>query len=72
MVNMYKVIKDGENGLLFTPGDKNALYQAIDKLTTDKGLREEMGEKSYKKVQPHFPGNVSAELVNIYKELLKK
>lgn len=67
-----EVIKDGENGLLFTPGDKNALYQAIDKLTTEKGLREEMGEKSYKKVQPHFPGNVSAELVNIYQELLKK
>lgn len=67
-----EVIKDGENGLLFTPGDKNALYQAIDKLTTDKGLREEMGEKSYKKVQPHLPEIVAKELEDIYKHLLKK
>lgn len=67
-----EIIKDGENGLLFTPGNKDALYQVIDKLTTDKGQREEMGEKSYKKVQPHFPENVSQELENIYTALLKQ
>lgn len=67
-----EVIKDGKNGFLFTPGDKDALYQAIGKLTTDKGLREEMGEKSYKKVQPHFPKSISLKLKNIYQEVLKQ
>ena len=65
-----EVIKDGVNGLLFTPGDKYALYNAIIKLSTDKGLREDMGEKSYKKVQPHFSENVSKELETIYNGLL--
>ena len=65
-----EVIKDGENGFLFTPGDKKVLYDVIIKLAFDKEQREKMGEKSYKKVQPHFPENVSARLENIYKELL--
>lgn len=65
-----EVIENGGNGLLFTPGDKNALYNAIIKSVADKQLRENMGEKSYKNVQPHFPDNVSARLENIYKELL--
>ena len=67
-----EVINDGENGLLFTPSDKDALYQAIGKLTTDKGLKEEMGGKSYKKVLLHFPESISLKLKNIYQELLKQ
>ena len=65
-----EVIEDGKNGILFTPGDKEALYQAIDKLHTDKIQRKSMGELSYSKVQSYFPDNVSEKLENIYKELL--
>lgn len=67
-----EVIETGENGLLFTPGDKDALYNAIIKLITNKELREDMGEKSYQKVQPHIPESVSVKLEKIYQELLKK
>lgn len=67
-----EVVKDGENGCLFTPGDKEALYNAIITLVSDKELRKEMGELSYRKVKPHFPNNVSVQLENIYQELLKK
>jgi len=67
-----EVVKDGENGLLFTPGDKDALYKAIDKLAINKGLQEDMGKKSYNLVQPHFPGNVAVILESIYNELLKQ
>ena len=67
-----EVVKDEENGFLITPGDKKALYNTIIKLATDKEQRMSMGELSYKKVQPHFPENVSARLENIYKELLKQ
>lgn len=67
-----EVLKDGENGFLITPGDKKALYNTIIKLATDKEQRMSMGELSYRKVQPHFPENVSARLENIYKELLKQ
>lgn len=65
-----EVIEDGKNGILFTPGDKEALYQAIEKLYTDKEQRKSMGELSYSKVQSYFPDNVSEKLENIYKELL--
>lgn len=65
-----EVIKDGENGFIITPGDKDALYNAIIKLVDDKVLREDMGEKSYKKVQQHFPENVAKELEIIYNGLL--
>lgn len=67
-----EVIENGENGLLFVPGNKEALYKAIDKLATDKELRKEMGEISYQKVQPHFPENVSNKLEEIYTGLLKE
>ncbi len=67
-----EVIENGENGLLFTPGDKDALYNAITVLATDKELREDMGEKTYNKVQPHFPESISVKLENTYQELLKK
>lgn len=67
-----EVVKEGENGVLITPGDKEALYNAIIKLATDKELRMKMGELSYRKVQPHFPDNVSAKLEYIYNELLKQ
>lgn len=65
-----EVIEDGKNGILFTPGDKEALYRAIEKLYTDKEQRKSMGELSYSKVQSYFPDNVSEKLENIYKELL--
>lgn len=67
-----EVINDGETGYLITPGDKEALYNAIMKLATDKQQRVSMGELSYSKVQPHFPENVSAKLEDIYNELLKQ
>ena len=65
-----EVINNGENGLLFTPGDKEGLYKALIKLVSEKESREEMGEKSYKRVLPHFSKNVSVILENIYKVLL--
>lgn len=67
-----EVVRDGENGFLIKPGDKDALFNAIVRLANDEELREKMGNISYSKVQPHFPVNISAELVNIYQKLLKQ
>ena len=38
-----EVIRDGENGLLVTPGDADGLAQAIEKLAADSELRERLG-----------------------------
>lgn len=65
-----EVVKEGENGILITPGDKEGLFDAIMKLVQDEELREKMGEKSYQKVQPYFSESVSKKLETIYNELL--
>ena len=65
-----EVIENGENGILFTPGDKEALYKAIIKSANDNELRDKMGEISYQKVQIHFPENVSKKLETLYNEII--
>lgn len=67
-----EVVRDGENGFLIKPGDKDALHNAIVRLANDEELREKMGNISYSKVQPHLPEIVAKELEDIYKHLLKK
>lgn len=67
-----EVVRDGENGFLIKPGDKDALFNAIVRLTNDEELREKMGNISYSKVQPHFPEIVAKELEDIYKKLTKE
>jgi glycosyltransferase involved in cell wall biosynthesis len=38
------IVKDGESGLLFPPGDVEALASAVDRLVSDASLRARMGE----------------------------
>lgn len=65
-----EVVKDGVNGILFSPGDKSAIASAVIKMQQDNKLLEHMGEDSYRIIQPHFPDNVSSKLEQVYKELL--
>ena len=65
-----EIIKDGINGILVTPGNKDTLFDAIIKLSNNKTLRENMGEFSFKNVQGNFPNSVSKKLETIYTELL--
>lgn len=65
-----EVVKHGENGLLFQPGDKDTMYFAIARLQDDANLRKSMGEKSASIIEPYFPENVGQKLEKIYRELL--
>lgn len=65
-----EVVKDGVNGILFDPGDKNAIASAIIKLQQDNNLLKQMEKESYRIIQPHFPDNVISKLEQVYKELL--
>lgn len=67
-----EVVRDGENGFLIKPGDKDALFNAIVRLANDEELREKMGNISYSKVQAHLPEIVAKELEDIYKKLTKE
>ena len=50
-----EILKNGENGFIMEPGDKDAIYHAIFSLMEDKNLCGEMGRKSFEKVQVHLP-----------------
>ena len=66
-----EIVTDGENGLLIEAGNKIALWQSLQQMIDDSEMRLSMGEKSFDRVQPHFPENVCASLENIYTSLLQ-
>lgn len=67
-----EIVKNGENGFLIEPGDKDAMYQAINQLKDNHDMCVNMGKKSKEKVKEHLPEYVERQLSSIYSELLKK
>ena len=65
-----EVVKDGENGYLFTPGNKSEMKTVIDTMLRDADLRVSMGEKSKMMVKDNLPENVIAVLNALYERLL--
>ena len=65
-----EILKNGENGFIMEPGDKNAIYQAIHALMQNGKLREQMGKKSFEKVQVHLPDYVEKQLRDLYCSLI--
>ena len=65
-----ETVRKGENGILFTPGNKEEMFSAISKLLFDEALRKYMGEKSLEIVKSYMPDSVSAKLKKIYEELI--
>ena len=58
------------NGILFKPGDKNAMYQAIVRMMTDEKLCATMGVKSLAVAKPHLPDSVERQLAALYAQWL--
>lgn len=50
---MEALIKNGDNGFLFQPGDEQALAMFLIKLIDDTDLRRTMGEKAYESVKDY-------------------
>lgn len=67
-----EVVGNMENGILFTPGDKRAILDAIIYCLDNKADIIRMGEKSYQKILPYSSDNVVKELTAIYSKLLGK
>ena len=60
-----EVVTDGVEGTLFTPGDKAAMAQAIDKSLDNPGLIAEHGRAALEKAQMFSPLRISAQLSQI-------
>ena len=66
-----ELVDDGESGLLLTPGDSVQLALAIERLSEDPDLREQMGQQAQRKVMTAF--NVqdsSAQLKELFEACL--
>lgn len=63
-------IRDGETGLLVTPGDPSALKHAISTLLDDPDLRRRMGEAGEQRAHRYRWRHVANEVRAVYEELL--
>lgn len=67
-----EAVEEGVNGFLVPPGDANTLAEKINLIANDKGLREKMGQESYRIAKEKFDINVTIkQLEEIYGELIK-
>lgn len=63
-----EIVLDGETGCLVSPGDVNALAEAMATLLADDTLRQTMGEASRARVEAHFTvQRVAHRIVSIYR-----
>jgi glycosyltransferase involved in cell wall biosynthesis len=68
-----EVIEDNTNGLLFSPGDAGELARAIDILSSDKRLREQLGSNGRTLFEQRFRADSMIERIDLlYNELLRK
>lgn len=65
-----EIVTERENGILFSPGDKLAMREAIDVLINDSELRNKMGEISKMKSVENYPSQVEMRLKEIYDNIV--
>jgi len=58
---LAELIADGENGLLFEPGNQTEMLDKIKKLLDDAGLRERLGENARKTIMETYTWNDNAQ-----------
>ena len=69
--SVEEVIEDGQDGLLFEPGDADDLARAIGKLLDDAPLRLALAESGYRRVRQEFPASATRRrLLEAYGNLL--
>ncbi len=67
------LIRDGETGFLFSPGDYKALGERLLALARDKELRREMGNALYERARGSFSVEATAlRQLQIYGEVLRR
>lgn len=64
------LINDGEGGYLVKPNSVEEIVYAINKMTKDLDLRENMGQVNLEKVKLYSLGHVKKQMQEIYREVL--
>lgn len=64
------IVKDGKNGILIEPNDKQALGAAINLLAADSATQQKMGRQSASMIEEYLPQHVAHQLEALYRNLL--
>lgn len=64
-----EIVESGKNGVIITPGDKKALYEAIRLFMDNPQLIAEYGNDGLNRVKDFYPQSVKSQLENLYKQL---
>ena len=67
---MKDILKNGENALLVSPGDKDGLASSIEMLLKDEHLARKLSKGSLKLSEKHNPDQESKTWIQLYKNLL--
>jgi glycosyltransferase involved in cell wall biosynthesis len=67
-----EIVKNGENGFLITPGDKQEMFERIKWFIENKNDIDKFGEHSFETVKPYYADVVIPRLQDVYISLLKK
>jgi glycosyltransferase involved in cell wall biosynthesis len=65
-----EVIEDGVNGLLYPPGDVEALARLLRTLASDTELRRRLGEAAREKAKEFAPESIARQVTDLYREVL--
>ena len=66
------LLKDGENGMIYTYGNVNEFCEKTDKLVTDQVLRNKLQRKAYETIFNEWNANIAAKrLIELSEALLK-
>ena len=66
-------VLDGETGLLVSPGDTSAFVEAIQRLSSDKGLSDKLGEQARRRYEKEFTvEHMLEQTEQVYQKLLGK
>ena len=63
-------VVDETTGILFTPGDKKKMADAIKSIVNNPQIGKSMGNASREKAVRYYPDNVASELIEIYNGIL--
>lgn len=68
-----EIIQDGINGLLFTPGDAQALASAMHQVLQDRGLAIRLGQAGQARIREHFSlATMVRAMESLYGEVLTR
>ncbi len=67
-----EVVTDGEDGILYPPGDIDALAAVLRRVSADGALRRRLGDAARVRAQAFAPGEVAAAVERVYRTVARQ